>query len=94
MSLLNGSIHDHSDRGASKEPKNPLILGEDSSVPLIHHRSNLFSEETLDPVLDFRIQSWVCPIRKSTLKCRPVGNEQVEIGRSPSKQTFLSLPLD
>ena len=34
--FLNGLIQDLSDRGAPKEPKNPLRPGKDSSVPLMH----------------------------------------------------------
>ena len=37
FSLPDRSIQDLSDHGASKKPKNPLLTGVDSSVPLTHH---------------------------------------------------------
>ena len=53
VSLLDRSIQDLSDRGASKERKNPLPECKDSSVSSTNHDpKNLFGKETQNPFSD------------------------------------------
>ena len=67
VSLLNRSIQDFSDHGATKEPKSPLW---EWILPFLWHTMieeildsvNLFGKETQNPfsdLSDLRIQSWI-----------------------------------
>ena len=67
VSLLNRSIQDLPDHGVSKEPKNPLPAGVDSSVPLPRHDPKdlglicLAKKRKVHFRIhsDLRIQSWI-----------------------------------